>query len=87
MASCTGQPVNPRPWSSIVVEVARQFARSDKRIPRYVGNRTKQWLAYLRREYAGAQQLFARIKPLHDTAAIEQAIHEHMRVRSIRQPD
>lgn len=67
----------PLPWSEIVRHVDKQFERSDKHIPRYIGNRTKQWLAYLKREYSGARILFNTIKPLHDESEIRRAIQQH----------
>lgn len=77
-ASDSNTQIVVRAWESVVHDLARQFERSDRSIPRYVGNRTKQWLAYLRREYSGAQQLFNSIKPLHDASEIQQAIDKHI---------
>ncbi len=73
-----GLTIHARPWRSIVEEVLKQFERSDRSIPRYVGNRTKQWLAYLKREYAGASILFNAIKPLHEVDAINRALEQHI---------
>jgi len=73
-----GADIRPKPWSSIVLEVAKQFERSDRNNVRHVGNRTKQWLAYLRREYVGADALFKAIKRLHEADAIMRAIDEHI---------
>jgi len=72
-----GQSVPSLDWSSIACEVMRQFDRSCAASPRHIGNRTKQWLAYLRREYAGADVLFSCIKSLHDETAIRAAIRLH----------
>ena len=44
---------------------------------RYAGNRTKQWLCYLVREYAGARELFAEIKRLQDVDMMAQQIRRH----------
>ncbi len=68
----------PMAWSRVAKEVQAQFDRSDKTIERHVGNRTKQWLAYLRREYQGAEQLFGEIKRLHAQSDIESCIAAHV---------
>ena len=60
----------PMPWQQLLPFIATQFERYDAQNPRYVGNRTKQWLAYLKRTYPEAQELFGRIRTLHDPAQI-----------------
>jgi len=60
----------PMPWSSLQPFIAQQFLRYDTQSPRHVGNRTKQWLAYLKRTYPEATELFGRIRTLHDAEAI-----------------
>jgi len=69
----------PMPWEKLVDEVLDQFLCSDKNSPRHIGNRTKQWLAYLKRTYPDANTLFQRIRTLHDAAGIEAAFHAHKR--------
>ncbi len=44
---------------------------------KYVGNRVKQWLAYLRRHYPEAGVLFESVKRLRWPEPILQAIREH----------
>lgn len=68
------QPIG---WMHLVDEVLDQFLCSDKNSPRHIGNRTKQWLAYLKRTYPEANALFQRIRTLHDADAIEAAFHAH----------
>jgi len=75
-----GRPDCPMQWSAVLDLVELQFSRSDKETPRYIGNRTKQWLAYLKRNYAGAQLLFDRIKRLHDTRDFIAAFDTHRRL-------
>jgi len=66
----------PMAWGQLLPFIARQFERFDAQNPRYVGNRTKQWLAYLKRTYPEAVDLFSRIRTLHDPALIaEQLAH------------
>ena len=67
----------PLAWPGVVDIVQAQFHSSDASSPRHVGNRTKQWLAYLRRTYPEANGLFARLRTRHDRAAIDAAFAEH----------
>jgi len=67
----------PMPWKDIVERVERQFACSDCLSARHVGNRTKQWLAYLKRSYPEANDLFALLRTLHDVKSITQAFATH----------
>ena len=64
----------PMPWAALLPFIATQFERYDAQNPRYVGNRTKQWLAYLKRTYPEAQELFGRIRKLHDPAQISEQL-------------
>lgn len=64
-------------WSELLACVEQQFHQVDCNSPRHTGNRTKQWLAYLRRNYPQASLLFKRIRTLHDSAAIGAAFEEH----------
>lgn len=68
----------PMPWEQLVGEVLDQFLCSDRQSARHIGNRTKQWLAYLKRTYPQANLLFQRIRTLHDTVGIEKAFERHM---------
>jgi len=69
----------PMPWEQLVGEVLDQFLCSDRQSLRHVGNRTKQWLAYLKRTYPQANLLFQRIRTLHDAVKIENAFELHKR--------
>ncbi len=64
----------PLPWPNLLPFIATQFERYDSQTPRYVGNRTKQWLAYLKRTYPEAAELFSRIRTLHDPALIAEQL-------------
>jgi len=44
---------------------------------KYAGNRTKQWLSYLSRQYAGATDLFAGIKRLQEVDVMSDEIRRH----------
>ena len=67
----------PIAWVHLIDEVLDQFLCSDSKSPRHIGNRTKQWLAYLKRTYPEANVLFQRIRKLHDIETIEAAFHAH----------
>jgi len=67
----------PMPWPGVCDRVQARFERSDARSARHVGNRTKQWLAYLKRTYPEAAGLFARVRGLHDRDGIAQAFADH----------
>jgi len=75
----------PMPWERLVDEVLDQFLCSDRQSLRHIGNRTKQWLAYLKRTYPQANQLFQRIRTLHDATLIEQAFEQHRQIDLQRQ--
>lgn len=79
-ASERGEDIALMPWIDISYLVEAQFLRSDCHSPRHVGNRTKQWLAYLKRTYPQANDLFARLRTLHDTAGIVAAFSAHRRL-------
>jgi len=66
-----GEPLS---WSHLLPFIALQFVRYDASSPRHVGNRTKQWLAYLKRTYVEAEELFSRIRTLHDPALIAEQL-------------
>ncbi len=65
------------PWIDISHHVEAQFLRSDSQSPRHVGNRTKQWLAYLKRSYPEANDLFGRIRQQREVEPIVRAFAEH----------
>ena len=77
-ARLAGETVTALPWSDIFQLVQTQFQRSDKASLHHIGNRTKQWLAYLKRTYPEAQLLFTAIKRLHDEQAINLALEQHL---------
>lgn len=72
VANDTDSPAMP--WQQLLPFIATQFARYDAQNPRYVGNRTKQWLAYLKRTYPEAAELFSRLRTLHDPELIAEQL-------------
>ncbi|MFK7858706.1 MAG: tRNA dihydrouridine synthase [Granulosicoccus sp.] len=85
-----GEQLELMSWQEISHLVEAQFLRSDCHSPRHIGNRTKQWLAYLKRTYPQASDLFGRLRALHNTAEIVAAFEAHRRDQvlsgSTRQP-
>lgn len=67
-------------WSE-VLDLILYFGRITEAIyeARYVGNRVKQWLSYLRRHYPLAGELFESVKRLRAPAEIAAAILCHQR--------
>ncbi len=78
-ARLAGDVYLPLQWVDIFGLLQTQFKRSDKSSARHIGNRTKQWLAYLKRTYPEAEILFTSIKRLHDESAFSRALTEHER--------
>jgi len=72
-----GDNLQVMPWLDVSYLVEAQFVRSDSQSPRHVGNRTKQWLAYLKRNYSEVGDLFSRLRTLHDVSAIRHAFDAH----------
>ncbi len=61
-----------------VLELLVQLLETAAGLPtKYAGNRTKQWMCYLVREYAGARELFPNIKRLRDINSIAAEISRH----------
>lgn len=62
-------------WTQ-VLELLDEFSVVTEEVytPRHVGNRVKQWLAYLRRHYREAEDLFERVKRLREPDDIRRAI-------------
>ncbi len=67
----------PLDWPQIAAMVNTLFNHHDSQRAKYAGNRTKQWLAYLRKRYQGAEILFHQIKRLSDADSISKMITKH----------
>ncbi|MBX2869148.1 MAG: tRNA-dihydrouridine synthase [Acidiferrobacterales bacterium] len=68
---------SPMSWQQVLILVEQFYRESDSHNPKYAGNRTKQWLGYLRKQYAGANQLFVDIKRLRGIEEISTVIYQH----------
>jgi len=61
-----------------VLDLLEQLLETAVDLPaKYAGNRTKQWLCYLVRQYAGARELFPMIKRLQKLPEMAQTIRHH----------
>lgn len=72
-----GQAPQVMSWPDVVDELANFFEHHDQPDPKYIGNRTKQWLSYLKLQYPAADSLFQRIKRLRDVADIVEQMDLH----------
>ena len=64
----------PLSWREVAQLVYQQFIDTPVHRAKYVGNRTKQWLAYLSRQYPEAMVLFGQIKRSKSTEEISALI-------------
>ena len=66
------------PWSE-VVELIANFCTVTEQMynAKHVGNRIKQWLSYLRRQYTEAEHLFESVKRLKWPDEIAAVLHSH----------
>ena len=67
----------PLSWQDIAMLVEEFFHHRDSSNSRYAGNRTKQWLGYLMKQYPEAGYLFRHIKKLHDHHSIATRIQSY----------
>lgn len=73
-AHLAGEHYQPMTWAEICALLHRYYRESQPLYPaKYGGNRIKQWLMYLRRQYPQAEGFFEGIKREHAPAAFEQA--------------
>jgi len=77
-ALVNGEKYSPMSWVQICETLQYFFDITyPNHPPKYLGNRLKQWLNYLRRQYPEAQDLFERIKRYKEKALIDQALSEY----------
>ena len=69
-----GMECRPLTWASVVVLLEKLLESASEFPPRYAGNRTKQWLSYLKRGYPEATTVFERIKRLRSVDDIAVAL-------------
>ena len=64
-------------WQEVVGMVDQFYNHQDSQNPKYAGNRTKQWLAYLQRQYKDAGRLFDSLKRLRAVEDIAECLYLH----------
>ena len=76
-ADAAGETENYRPlqWASIVGLLQQLLESAAEFPPRYAGNRTKQWLSYLKRGYPEATEMFEKVKRLRSIDDIAAVLH------------
>ena len=71
-AHLSGEDYLPLTWLEVAQLVFQHYDISKPLFPKkYLGNRLKQWLAHLKRQYTGAQAFFDKVKTLRDEADID----------------
>ncbi len=77
LVSDNDTPYSPMPWSQVASLLLEFFEITTKVYPKkYMGNRAKQWLFYLKRQYPEAAQLFDTIKRSRDYLDIKTSIEQ-----------
>jgi tRNA-dihydrouridine synthase C len=78
-AEQAGADYAPMTWTEVCTLLYQYHQDTKDAYPRrFLGNRVKQWLSYLQRNYSGAAQLFEEIKRLKDEAAMDTAFARHL---------
>ncbi|WP_069947516.1 tRNA dihydrouridine synthase [Microbulbifer aggregans] len=73
-AFCAGEAYTPMPWQQVVSVLWNYYCTTREEYPaKYLGNRIKQWLAYLKIGYPEAQLFFEEIKRHREAEPIEAA--------------
>jgi tRNA-dihydrouridine synthase C len=86
-AHAAGTDFTPLQWRQVAQKVwaYHQSTQPDYDL-RYQGNRLKQWLMYLKRQYPQAALLFDALKKLRDTQALEDAYQAHLNGLQAEEP-
>ncbi len=86
-ALCDGRDYQPLQWHQVAALLYDYYSTTQDLYPaKYLGNRVKQWLAYLKLSYPEATAFFERIKRHRDSDVLEQAFAEHMQPREPSMP-
>lgn len=73
-AAGNGQGLAKLPWSEVLAMLDALLDTASDFPVKYAGNRTKQWLTYLRIEYPEAAELFDKVKRLREVDQIASVI-------------
>ncbi len=77
-AAATGDAYQPLSWPNMAQTLITYLSRSTNQHPKFVGNRAKQWLGFLKVVYADAEQAFQAIKKLTDADEVITALKNHL---------
>ncbi|MEJ2445972.1 MAG: tRNA-dihydrouridine synthase [Exilibacterium sp.] len=76
-AACGEQTYGPMEWCQVLEHLYDYHCVTARSYPaRFLGNRVKQWLSYLRRQYPLAQVFFDRVKRFHQLDEFERVFAE-----------
>lgn len=79
-AQCEAKPYSPLSWAGVLTLLYEFHQQTRAYYPRkYCGNRLKQWLMYLQRQYPEAQGFFEYVKRTRDPETIEEAFDHWQR--------
>ena len=78
-ALCDGRAYQPLQWHQVAALLYEYYTTTQDLYPaKYLGNRVKQWLAYLKLSFPEATVFFESIKRHRDAEVLEQAFAKHM---------
>ncbi|MFV8783207.1 tRNA dihydrouridine synthase [Microbulbifer sp. SA54] len=78
-AYCEGRPYTPMTWPEVAALLYRYYQTTCSHYPtKYLGNRVKQWLAYLKLTFPEAGVFFDRIKRHREPEILEAAFSEQL---------
>ena len=73
-AAAAAEDYQPLSWAAVCQHLYHYHTATRDVYPsKFLGNRVKQWLVYLRRQYAEATEFFEQIKRHRDPASLEAA--------------
>ncbi len=77
-AAAAHRHYEPMPWPKVASLLLDYYLTTKPLYPvKFLGNRVKQWLSYLRLNYAQADQLFNEIKKVQNAEVFERALLAH----------
>ncbi len=80
-ADINGLPHQLMTWPEVLDMIETYLRTStNNQHPKFIANRTKQWLVFLQRQYSGAAALFQTVKRLQTEEAIYAAIASHQKL-------
>jgi len=74
-----GEAYTMMTWPEVMEMLLRYLQNSENRHPRFVGNRSKQWLVFLQKRYPEASDLFQRIKRMKEATEVFTEIDAYMK--------